>query len=114
MPLPKVKKKEIPDLAKNKQVIFYSALYHCMVAPNIYNDVDGQYRGLDQQIHTATGLIITLLSRFGTPTALKTRLLNLIDRKRTLDFIKTFLAMYEQGGLLPIWPLASTKLLYGG
>jgi putative alpha-1,2-mannosidase len=36
-------------------------------------------------------------------------LLNLIDRKRTLDFIKTFLAVYEQGGLLPIWPLATTE-----
>jgi putative alpha-1,2-mannosidase len=108
-PSPKSKKMEIPDLAKIKQVIFYSALYHCMVAPNIYNDVDGQYRGLDQQIHTATGFnYYTAFSLWDTYRA-ENPLLNLIDRKRTLDFIKTFLAMYDQGGLLPIWPLASTE-----
>ncbi|TSD66764.1 glycoside hydrolase family 92 protein [Inquilinus sp. KBS0705] len=108
-PAPRTKKMEIPDVAKIKQVIFYSALYHCMLAPNIYNDVDGQYRGLDQQIHTANGFnYYTAFSLWDTYRA-ENPLLNLIDRKRTLDFIKTFLAVYEQGGLLPIWPLASTE-----
>jgi putative alpha-1,2-mannosidase len=97
------------DAAKVKQVIFYSALYHCMVAPNVYNDVDGQYRGLDQKIHTATGFnYYTVFSLWDTFRA-ENPLLNLIDRKRTSDFIKSFLAMYDQGGLLPIWPLASNE-----
>ena len=100
---------EFPDYAKKKQVTFYTALYHCMVAPNIYNDVDGKYRGLDQKIHTANGFnYYTVFSLWDTFRA-ENPLLALIDRKRTLDFVKSFLAMYEQGGLLPIWPLASSE-----
>jgi putative alpha-1,2-mannosidase len=107
--LGKGKKVEVPDIAKDKKVTFYSALYHCMLAPSIYNDVDGQYRGLDQKIHTAKGFnYYTAFSLWDTYRA-ENPLLNLIDRKRTSDFIKTFLAVYEQGGLLPIWPLASTE-----
>ena len=55
-------------------------------------------------------LIITLYSSFmGHFFAPKTRWFTIIDRKRTLDFVKSFLAMYEQGGLLPIWPLGSAE-----
>ncbi|MDB5110263.1 MAG: hypothetical protein JWR67_1377, partial [Mucilaginibacter sp.] len=104
-----VKKVVVPDYAKIKLTTFYTALYHCMLAPNIYSDVDGQYRGLDQKIHTAQGFnYYTVFSLWDTFRA-ENPLLNLIDRKRTLDFVKTFLAMYEQGGLLPIWPLASNE-----
>ncbi|MGY4536439.1 putative alpha-1,2-mannosidase [Mucilaginibacter sp. UYNi724] len=103
------KKAEVLDYAKQKQVMFYSALYHCFVAPSIYNDVDGQYRGMDQKIHTANGFnYYTAFSLWDTYRA-ENPLLNIIDSKRTLDFIKTFLAVYEQGGLLPIWPLATTE-----
>jgi putative alpha-1,2-mannosidase len=94
---------------KKKQVIFYTALYHAMLAPNVYSDVDGQYRGMDQKVHKADGFdYYTVFSLWDTYRA-EDPLLNLIDRKRTLDFIKSFLAMYEQGGLLPIWPLASNE-----
>ncbi len=107
--IPKAKKQPVVDYSKSKQVTFYTALYHCMLAPNIYNDVDGQYRGMDQKIHTADGFnYYTVFSLWDTFRA-EHPLLNLIDRKRTLDFIKSFLAMYEQGGLLPIWPLASNE-----
>jgi putative alpha-1,2-mannosidase len=102
-------KQVIVDYAKNKQVTFYTALYHTMLAPNVYSDVDGQYRGMDQKVHTATDFnYYTVFSLWDTYRA-EDPLLNLIDRKRTLDFIKSFLAMYEQGGLLPIWPLASSE-----
>ena len=97
------------DYARQKQTIFYTALYHCMLAPNIYNDVDGQYRGMDQKIHTAVGFnYYTVFSLWDTYRA-EDPLFNLIDRKRTLDFVKTFLAMYDQGGTLPVWPLASNE-----
>ncbi|HVW97578.1 MAG TPA: GH92 family glycosyl hydrolase [Mucilaginibacter sp.] len=97
------------DYVKQKHTIFYTALYHAMLAPNVYNDVDGQYRGMDQNIHKAEGFnYYTVFSLWDTYRA-EDPLLNLIDRKRTLDFIKSFLAMYEQGGLLPIWPLASNE-----
>jgi putative alpha-1,2-mannosidase len=102
-------KQPVIDYAKRKQVIFYTALYHAMLAPNVYSDIDGQYRGMDQKIHTAEGFkYYTVFSLWDTYRA-EDPLLNLIDRKRTLDFVKSFLAMYEQGGLLPIWPLASSE-----
>ena len=100
-----------PSAAKvhDKQVTFYTALYHCMLAPNTYSDVDGQYRGMDQKIHTAKGFnYYTVFSLWDTYRA-EDPLFNLIDRKRTQDFVRSFLAMYEQGGLLPIWPLASNE-----
>ncbi|MGZ3754192.1 MAG: GH92 family glycosyl hydrolase [Mucilaginibacter sp.] len=104
-----VKKAPTPDYAKQKEVTFYTALYHTMLAPNIYSDVDGTYRGMDQKTHAAVGFdYYTVFSLWDTFRA-EHPLLSLIDRKRTLDFVKTFLAMYEQGGLLPIWPLASNE-----
>jgi hypothetical protein len=103
------KKTEPVDCAKIKQTIFYTSLYHAMLAPNVYSDVDGQYRGMDQKVHTANGFTYyTVFSLWDTYRA-EDPLMNLIDRKRTLDFVKSFLAMYEQGGLLPIWPLASNE-----
>ncbi len=100
---------KIVDYARIKQTIFYTALYHSMLAPNIYNDVDGQYRGLDQQIHKAAGFnYYTVFSLWDTYRT-EHPLLLLIDKKRTLDFIKSFMAMQEQSGLLPIWPLASNE-----
>jgi len=103
------KKEPYVDYAHKKQITFYSALYHCMLAPNIYSDVDGQYRGMDQKIHTAKGFnYYTVFSLWDTYRA-EDPLFNLIDRARTADFVKSFLAMYEQGGLLPIWPLASNE-----
>lgn len=103
------KKEASPDYAHMKQVIFYTALYHCMLAPNVYNDVDGQYRGLDNKIHTAQGFnYYTVFSLWDTYRAWNP-LMSLIDKKRTLDFVKSFLAMNQQGGLLPIWPLGSDE-----
>ena len=94
---------------KIKKTIFYTALYHVMLAPNVYSDADGQYRGLDQKVHKAEGFdYYTTFSLWDTYRA-EHPLLNLIDRKRTLDFIKSFLAMYRQSNLLPIWPLASNE-----
>ncbi|HWD87257.1 MAG TPA: GH92 family glycosyl hydrolase [Mucilaginibacter sp.] len=103
------KQPKVTDWSKIKQTTFYTALYHCMLAPNVYSDVDGQYRGMDQKIHTANGFdYYTVFSLWDTYRA-EDPLFTIIDRKRTLDFIKSFLAMYEQGGLLPIWPLASNE-----
>ncbi|GAA4089666.1 GH92 family glycosyl hydrolase [Mucilaginibacter panaciglaebae] len=97
------------DYGKRKRTIFYTALYHSMLSPNIYSDIDGQYRGMDQKIHTADGFnYYTVFSLWDTFRA-EHPLLTLIDRKRTLDFIKSFLAIYDQQGLLPIWSLASNE-----
>jgi predicted alpha-1,2-mannosidase len=88
---------------------FYTALYHTMLAPNLFMDVDHQYRGRDFKIHTATAFdnytVFSLWDTFRAAHPLYT----IIDQKRTVDFIKTFLAQYEQGGRLPVWELAANE-----
>jgi len=94
---------------KKQLTTFYSALYHSLLNPNLYMDVDGRYRGLDNKIHVAKNFeyysVFSLWDTYRTENPL----LTLISRKRTLDFIKTFLAMHEQAGLLPIWPLGNEE-----
>ncbi len=88
---------------------FYTALYHAMLAPNLFIDVDGRYRGRDLQIHQADGFQnYTVFSLWDTFRAAHP-LYALIDQKRTRDFIKTFLVQYEQGGRLPVWELAANE-----
>ncbi len=88
---------------------FYSAMYHAMIPPNIYQDVDGQYRGRDLDVHQAKDFnYYTVFSLWDTYRALHP-LLTLIDKKRSSDFINTFITQYEQGGLLPVWELSACE-----
>lgn len=100
---------EITSDDKDKLSVFYTALYHTMIQPNVAMDVDGMYRGRDNKIHKAEGFtyysVFSLWDTFRAAHPLYT----LIDRKRTADFINTFLAQYEQGGRLPVWELASNE-----
>jgi predicted alpha-1,2-mannosidase len=90
---------------KDEKVNFYSALYHCMIHPNVMNDVDGRYRGRDKQVHKAEGFdYYTVFSLWDTYRALHP-LLNIIDKKRSHDFVMTFKAQFEQSGRLPMWEL---------
>ena len=91
--------------------IFYSALYHSMIAPNLMSDVDGRYRGRDQQIHQLQDLKdqqYTVFSLWDTYRA-NHPLFTLIDQKRTGAYIRTFLRQYEEGGDLPVWELAACE-----
>ena len=100
---------EVKSDDKNKLSIFYTALYHTAIVPNINMDVDGQYRGRDNQIHKAEGFTYySVFSLWDTYRAAHP-LYTIIDRDRTLDYIKTFLAQYKQGGRLPVWELASCE-----
>jgi predicted alpha-1,2-mannosidase len=100
---------EITEKDIDKLSIFYTALYHTMVQPNIAQDIDGKYRGRDNQIHQAEGFdyysVFSLWDTFRGAHPLYT----LIEKKRTGDFINTFLKQYEQGGRLPVWELASNE-----
>jgi predicted alpha-1,2-mannosidase len=88
---------------------FYTALYHSMIAPNLFMDVDGQYRGRDGQTHKAKDFanysVFSLWDTFRAAHPLYT----IIDQKRTTDFINTFLAQYDQAGRLPVWELAGNE-----
>ena len=100
---------EITSDDKDKLAVFYTALYHTMVQPNIAQDIDGKYRGRDNQIHQAEGFdYYTVFSLWDTFRAAHP-LYTLIEKKRTADFINTFLKQYEQAGRLPVWELASNE-----
>jgi predicted alpha-1,2-mannosidase len=84
---------------------FYTAMYHACLSPTVYQDVDGKYRGLDQNIHTAANFTnYTTFSLWDTYRALHP-LFNIIQRDRSSDFINSMLAHYDQSAhrMLPIW-----------
>ncbi|QNE40021.1 glycoside hydrolase family 92 protein [Hymenobacter sp. NBH84] len=84
---------------------FYTAMYHAALSPTTYMDVDGQYRGLDQNIHQAKGFTnYTTFSLWDTYRALHP-LFNLLEPKRNADMVQSMLAHYDQSTLhmLPIW-----------
>ncbi|MEX0273496.1 MAG: GH92 family glycosyl hydrolase, partial [Flavobacteriaceae bacterium] len=84
---------------------FYTALYHTMLGPIIYEDVDGKYRGLDQNIHESNGFTnYTIFSLWDTYRALHP-LFNIIQPKRNNDMIKSMLAHHDESvhKMLPIW-----------
>lgn len=101
-----VKDKEA-DLDKLK--IFYTALYHTCIHPSLNMDVDNQYRGRDGQVHLAKGFTnYSVFSLWDTYRALHP-LFTIIERKRTADFINTFLVQYQQAGRLPVWELSGNE-----
>lgn len=99
---------EVSSADKDQLSVFYTALYHAFTQPNIANDVDGKYRGRDNQIHTTNHDYYTVFSLWDTFRAYHP-LMTLIDKKRTADFINTFILQYEQSKRLPIWELASNE-----
>ena len=90
------------------ETIFYTALYHALIAPNTWSDIDGKYRGHDMEIHEADHTIYTVFSLWDTFRA-EHPLLTILDPDRVNDMIKSMLLMQEQGGLLPVWELAACE-----
>ncbi len=98
---------EIQTKDKQTRRTFYTNLYHCLISPNLYSDMDGRYRGMDDKIHTAQGYDrYTVFSLWDTYRTLHP-LLSIIDTKRSSDWVRTFLDVYSQNGELPMWELAS-------
>ena len=84
---------------------FYTALYHTAIHPSLYSDSNGEYRGMDGATHKAEGYDrYTVFSIWDTFRALHP-LFCLIERDRTVDFLKSFQSVYDECGKLPIWEL---------
>jgi len=92
--------------SETQKEIFYTALYHSLLNPNLYVDVDGNYNGTDLQKHHTEDKHYTIFSLWDTFRATHP-LFTLIQQKRTNEFIRTFLRQYKEGGQLPIWELAA-------
>ena len=85
--------------------MLYTSLYHTMINPSVYCDVDGLYRGVDGNIHRAEGFTnYTIFSTWDTFRALHP-LYNIIQRERSHDIIESMIAHSEQSvhGALPVW-----------
>ena len=88
---------------------FYTALYHAHIAPYNYQDVDGTFRGMDKQLHLSANPAdghYTVFSLWDTYRALHP-LLTIIEPERALRYGRSLISDYQEGTILPRWPLAS-------
>ncbi len=89
--------------------IFYTALYHSMIAPNLWSDDDNRYRGTDGEVHTASDFTnYTVFSLWDTYRAAHP-LFTLTVPEMVPDFINTMLAIRKQQGKLPVWSLMGNE-----
>jgi len=97
---------EIKGGSEEQRINFYTALYHCLLVPRVFSDVDGSYVGFDGDtlIHIAEDFTYYCdFSLWDTYRALHP-LFTIIQPERTVDMIKSILVKSEQGGWLPIFP----------
>ena len=101
---------EVSDPNESNKTVFYTALYHCMVAPNLFSDADGRYRAHDLKVYNSERPVYTVFSLWDTFRSLHP-LFSLMERERTLDFINTFINKYETNPhhMLPVWELAANE-----
>ena len=93
------------DASTDDKVNFYTAMYHAFINPTTYTDVNGEYKGLDQNVHTAKGFTnYTTFSLWDTYRALHP-FFNIMQPSRNNDVVKSMMAHYDQSALkmLPIW-----------
>ncbi|MDX9942079.1 MAG: GH92 family glycosyl hydrolase [Bacteroidales bacterium] len=98
-------KVQVETLTEGEKVNFYTSIYHSFLGPTEYMDVDGRYKGLDQEIHQADGFInYTSFSLWDTYRALHP-LFNILQPARNRDMIRSMLAHYGQSvhKMLPVW-----------
>ncbi len=96
---------EIETLNEDDKINFYTSMYHTYLGPTVYMDVNGEYRGLDQEIHQAKGFTnYTTFSLWDTFRALHPYF-NIMQPKRNAEMVESMLAHYDQSVLqmLPIW-----------
>ena len=104
--LSKVKiESHLPDVMK----IFYTGLYHTMIAPSLFSDVDGSYYGADQKVHEKADFTnYTIFSLWDTYRAAHP-LMTLIHPEMMPNIVATMMAIYEEQGELPIWHLVGNE-----
>ncbi len=94
------------DAAPPMQKSLYTALYHAMMAPSISMDVDGEYRGPDNQVHRAVGFhFVSTLSLWDTYRAEQPLMTIIEPAERTNDLVRSLVASQQESpfGILPVW-----------
>ncbi|GAB2818379.1 GH92 family glycosyl hydrolase [Lentzea nigeriaca] len=93
----------------DERAVFYTALYHVLLQPLTGSDVDGRYRGFDNQIHKAEGWTYYEYYSLWDTYRAHNQLLSLIRTQRSKDIARSVLAIHEQGGWLPRWAFANQE-----
>ena len=102
-----LEKVEIEGGTKDQRTVFYTAMYHSMISPNIFSDADGRYRGMDQKIYNSYGSPnYTVFSLWDTFRAAHP-LLTIMNPSRDAEMIRALLKKYDEGGILPMWELSA-------
>lgn len=99
---------EINGGSKADKTMFYTSLYRTYIAPFVYQDVDGKYRGMDGKIHQADEgfvnySVYSMWDTFRAAHPLKT----ILDKDRAIEYAHDLLNKYKTGGVLPKWELHS-------
>ncbi|PXY02842.1 sugar hydrolase [Marinifilum breve] len=93
---------------KDKRV-FYTAMYHTLIAPNIFDDVNGDYRGTDKEVYNNTNstnyTLFSLWDTYRTAHPLYT----ITQQERVPDMINSMLEIYKHQGKLPVWHLRGNE-----
>lgn len=100
---------EIKTSDEKRRKIFYTALYHTMIAPSVFNDENGDYYGTDKQVHRAASFTnLTTFSLWDTYRAANP-LFTILQPARVADIVNSMLVIYQQQGRLPVWHLMGNE-----
>ena len=93
----------------NEKRVFYTALYHALLHPNIFNDIDGQFVGFDGRIHQAQGFNVYANFSGWDIYRCQVQLLAALFPKETSDMVTSLLEAAQENGGLPLWPVANSE-----
>ena len=97
---------EVEGGTDTRRRLLYTSLYHAQLMPTLLTDVDGRYRGLDKEVHTAEGY--TYYTDFSMWDTYRTfhPLASLVWPQHQRNFLRSLATMAQEGGSMPVWPLA--------
>lgn len=102
-------KVKIKSKQKDVKKIFYTAMYHAMIAPNLYHDVNGEYRGTNKEVYLDKSFTnYTLFSLWDTYRAAHP-LYTILQPKKVSDFVNSMLKIFDHQGKLPVWHLRGNE-----
>ena len=101
-------KVQIETEDKDQRTVFYTALYHTMIAPSAFCDVDGQYRGSDDVVRQGDFQNYTTFSLWDTYRAAMP-LMTLLHPEKMNDMVATMYHIYKEQGDLPVWHLMGNE-----
>lgn len=101
---------DIQTKDETQKSVFYTAMYHAAISPNLFTDVDGRYLGMDLKVHQAEASkpMYTVFSLWDTFRALHP-LMTIIDPKLNNLFINSLVQKSKESGFLPMWELAGNE-----